>query len=565
MAPGREGGLTRLVVHIALFDQRKGTKEKGSTFMKKTRVIFSLIVAVAVALVTATSAFAETPPTKGSITLKETETGTTYNLYRILGVELMDTDVNSAGFESMTYTITDKWKPFFTTEGAGAQFLVSTDPSRTLNQVSLDGTPRYLNITEANRVEFANAAMKWALDANTVPERIITGTPERDLTLADVELGYYLMVPLDASIRTGNYATVAALDVMNPDVTLYTKAGQPTLEKRDDTVSATIGDTVRYTVTGKVPDTSGYSSYTYRITDQMTEGLKLNRDVAVKIGTATITAECTIDYDNNDRGFTVTVPVTNHQGDNVGKDIVVTYSAVVTEAAAAQAQATNGVSLSYGHDSSSLKTTTPIVEEVYSSNIVVNKYAGTDPAAASAKLAGATFVLMNSEGKFYSLQNGQVTWHEVADAPGAAETDMVSDSEIASLATAAGLNGNGTRITAKTTNNEGAATFVGLKDGDYYLVEIVAPAGYNRLHTTQKVSVAGTNADTDASGKTENVADASDTFDEHVDAVANVQNNKGNELPTTGGLGTTLFVAIGAVMVVVAATGLIANRRARVA
>jgi|GEM_PF-3027971 len=533
--------------------------------MKKTRAILSLIVAVAMALVTATSAFAETPPTKGSITLKETELGTTYNLYRILGVELMDTDESSAGFESMTYTITSKWKPFFTAADAGAQFLVSNDPSGTLNQVSLDGAHMYLNITEENRVEFANAAMEWALEQTVDPERSITGTTEQDRTLSDVELGYYLMVPLNASIKTGNYAAVAALNVMNPDVTLYTKAGQPTLEKVDDTVSATVGDTVRYTVTGKVPDTAGYPAYTYRITDQMTEGLKLNHDIVVKIGSATITANCTIAYESNDRGFSVDIPVTDYQGDSVGKDIVVTYSAVVTEAAAAREQANNSASLSYGYDSNNLKTTTPIYEEVYSSNIVVNKYAGTDPAAADAKLAGATFVLMNNEGKFYNLQNGQVTWHEVAGAPVAAETDMVNDSQITSLVTAAGLNGNGTTITAKTTSTEGAATFVGLKDGDYYLVEIVAPAGYNRLHTTQKVTVSGTNVDTTSSGKTENVADVSDTFDEHVDAVANVQNNKGNQLPTTGGLGTRLFVAIGAVMVVVAATGLIVNRRACVA
>ncbi len=61
------------------------------------------------------------------------------------------------------------------------------------------------------------------------------------------------------------------------------KKGEVVGKTDDKTVN--VGDTINYTLTMKVPDTTGYDSYVYKITDEMTKGLKFNNDIKVTVGT----------------------------------------------------------------------------------------------------------------------------------------------------------------------------------------------------------------------------------------------------------------------------------------
>ena len=102
--------------------------------------------------------------------------------------------------------------------------------------------------------------------------------------------------------------------------------------------------------------------------------------------------------------------------------------------------------------------------------------------------------------------------------------------------------------TTLTTNAQGKIVIAGLDADTYYLREIAAPAGYNKLSADQEVKIEPTASD---DGKTLTLTDVT----------AEVNNQSGTELPSTGGMGTTLFYVIGGILVVGAGVLLITKKR----
>ena len=86
------------------------------------------------------------------------------------------------------------------------------------------------------------------------------------------------------------------------------------------------------------------------------------------------------------------------------------------------------------------------------------------------------------------------------------------------------------------------ASFTGLVNGTYTLVETTVPTGYNK-----------------AADSTVTIADTD--FNANVSASATVVNNQGTELPSTGGIGTTIFYVVGSILVVAAGVLLITKKR----
>lgn len=103
------------------------------------------------------------------------------------------------------------------------------------------------------------------------------------------------------------------------------------------------------------------------------------------------------------------------------------------------------------------------------------------------------------------------------------------------------------QATVKTTDDKGAASFDGLKDGTYYLEEVEAPAGYNLLKDPVQITVNGANA------TTANLSSLTVT--------GNVENSSGAELPETGGMGTTIFYVLGSVLILAAVVLLVTRKR----
>ena len=561
--------------------------------MKKLTKLLGIVLIIALVMSGTASAFAEDT---GKITILNSEQNTVYNFYRILDLTGQDTsDPADNEYDIVAYSIAAKWVNFFKGSEAGASYLIADsaatpEQKSSLNQLTLDGAVYYLNLTEANVdgvVAFTNAAMTYAMHNNIETDATATGN-NQNLVVTVGDLGYYLMIPVDASTQNANsQGSIASLTSTVPEAEIKVKAEKPKIEKVDDKISADVGQVVTYTITGTVPNTSGYETYKYVISDEMTSGLTFNKDVKVEIVTdnttdpvttvdVTSSTAITIDYTSKENAFTADFAVKDLQA-YVGNTIRLTYTATVNDNAVSSNQEKNKATLKYGHNPKDLKETTPIEEEVYTAKIIVNKYTGDSATAANGKLAGAQFALMkiettttegengtpvtSSNAKFYKYTAAagtvpaKVEWVAVAGAPTAGDAAL-TEAMAKALADAAADK----TITAKTTDANGAAEFSGIADGEYYLVEFKAPDGYNRLDKPRYVKVVGTDADT-AEGKAENKADATNIYDAAVNQTADIQNNAGTLLPGTGGIGTTIFYVVGSIMVVAAGVLLITKKR----
>ena len=303
----------------------------------------------------------------------------------------------------------------------------------------------------------------------------------------------------------------------DPNATIHDKNDRP-FSKKSDKTSVEVGEKITYTVTGKVPNTTGFTAFTYEITDTMSEGLTFklaNAEFTVKVDGNILTNNYTVTENGN--GFVLNIDVMKLK-DDVGKKIEVTYKATVNEKAVAEISKNHAL-LKYSNDPTTNSTTTsePVEVPAYSAKIVIDKYETGDQ---DKKLAGAKFVLKNTEGKFYKYDATakKVSWVDFE-----------------------------TEATEVTTDDKGAAEFIGLADGTYYLHETEAPKGYNKLTSDKKIIINGSQATT--SNKTSLV---------HTEGV---ENNTGSMLPSTGGIGTTIFYVLGGILVLGAAVVMVVRRR----
>ena len=464
-------------------------------YMKKlTSLLLALLMVVGL---TGTALAADS----GSITVDNPRNEQTYTAYKIFDVTY------NSDKSAYSYTIAGNSEWFGTVQA----FASASGSGMTLTKAGDDTNVYVVTTTNA----FSAPKFAKALQADRAGK---TGTT---LTVADgkasvsgLPLGYYFV--------TSSTGALCNLTTTDPNVTIHDKNDVP-FDKVDDKESVDVGETVTYTITGKVPDTTGFTEYTYEINDTMSEGLTFNKDsVVVKIdGTVINDATINYDVDGNANCFTISIPVMNYQ-DKVGKTITVTYTAVVNEKAAAKIE-NNKATLTYSHDptDATKTTTTPEdIETVYSAKIIIDKFKVD---SSETKLAGAKFILYkkDADSTLYYKWNStdkQVEW--------------VS---------------NQSEATKVTTDDNGAAEFIGLKDGTYYLVETEAPAGYNKLTEAVAVSVNGASAVT---------ADLSS-----LTVTQEIGNQTGSTLPETGGMGTRMFYLVGAVLVVGAGVLLITRRR----
>lgn len=480
--------------------------------MKNMKKIASLLLALAMAfslsftvIADDTPADAGTPVTPtGSITVENPKAGQDYTAYKIFDA------VKQTGDNKFIYSISESSQWFYViaknTNGtveskiAGLNLTTGTDGTYT---VTLDDTASFSAADFANTLK-ANTADKKGTSLN------LSGGKA---TVTGLDLGYYFV--------TSSTGALCNLTTTAPNATIHDKNDVP-FDKVDDKESVEIGETVTYTITGKVPDTTGFTDYTYKITDTMSEGLTFNKDsIMVKIGSKDITNNCTINKeftDNNRSGFELTIPVMTYQT-HVGAVITVTYTATVNENAVARIEK-NTAKLEYSNNPSDETSTATITDEepVYSAKIVIDKYDAGDELN---KLPGAKF-------RLYKMENSNKQYYKYTEATGTekAKVEWVNEAE---------------NSTIVVTDDEGAAEFKGLKEGTYYLEETEAPKDYNKLTAPEIVSING---------------------ETQLSVTVPVPNGNGTLLPEAGGIGTTIFYILGGVLVAAAAGLIIAKRRA---
>ena len=379
---------------------------------------------------------------------------------------------------------------------------------------------------------------------------------DKKATITGLDAGYYF-VKDTGTIGDGEIATKFLVKVVG-DATVDIKAEAPTIEKKivdtTDTshTSANIGDQVEFKLTAKVPDMASFDNYTFTIRDTLSKGLTFDAaSVVVKIGTTELTAGTNYTLgalDTSTNTFTITF--TKAQlGDNVkhtaGATIVVTYKATLNSNALTTEKETNKAKLIYSNNPDEAGTGTATTPEVptyiYNFNIDVDKYDGTNGTATDKKLKDAEFVLYKLEGankKYYKWDTSskKVTWVNEAN---------ISDA------------------TSRKTDENGKATFEGLKEGTYYLEEITAPKGYNTLKKPVEVDIKATyNPDGTLNTAAAGCKLQQDTAKGgHYYQVQSISNKAGAVLPSTGGIGTTIFYVLGSILVLGAAVLLIVKKR----
>jgi LPXTG-motif cell wall-anchored protein len=198
---------------------------------------------------------------------------------------------------------------------------------------------------------------------------------------------------------------------------------------------------------------------------------------------------------------------------------------------------------------------------VFTYNVVVNKVekdTNSSDANATKALTGADFKLF----KKYTTDNATEAGKTAATMPTAGITAAEWTLDTGYI----WVEVTGIKSDAANGTKNAVFTFNRIDDGDYMLVETVTPSGYNTI-APQKFTVSATHASgalTALSGNPANgavITMTSTLTEDEAKLSTNVLNNSGTVLPSTGGIGTTIFYVVGSILVVAAGVLLITKKR----
>lgn len=372
-----------------------------------------------------------------------------------------------------------------------------------------------------------------------------------------------------------------------------------------------VGDTITYTLKSKVPYLSAdYQDYKFTITDTMSKGLTFMGEstVNVTVGNTSLTkcaSNCGNNHSTDKNVYHLTVDTTDSEGNTIitidfpemlsygqnatgnspkaGDEITVTYQAKVNADALTVDVETNSAVLTFSKNTTGDQDGKTTEKKTFVSEIDL-QILKTDGEEAPTKLSGAEFVLYQVEGttgegaqktiKFYKATDNvtDITWATVANA--VTETD--SQSGLPTEWDNSKL--DGTTCTVVKTDAQGLAKFQGLDAGTYYLHEVKAPNGYNALLGDIQVDLSVTWSEDNASGNkvptwTVKYTNLWETKPQAADGKVTggsgsqfvgemtVVNKAGTELPSTGGIGTTIFYIAGAALALTAVILLVTKKR----
>lgn len=431
----------------------------------------------------------------------------------------------------------------------------------------------------------------------------VSGNTPAHYSITGLTGGYYFVKSANtASTDVAN--TRYMLEVVG-DATVAAKNGVPTVDKTvqnanntntdfADTTTAQVGQTVNFKLTGTLPSNYDYyKSYEYIFHDTLSKGLTLDENsIAVKaykdgnINNTETTNCVTLTKGSSDGNYSVLTGTDVSENSDTSKTnctfevkftdlkkiegldsksiIVVTYSATINGSATAGGEGNkNSVKLEYSNDPNNTGTGTTKSDEVsvFTFKLDITK---VKKGETGTKLAGAKFVLSTSANLKIDVTESDANLSENVKNDLIKVTGTTPDYVI----------NDGTTTSANEqyimeTGNLGKLNITGLNKGVYYLYETKAPDGYNRITEPIKIEITEATTKKDSNGTFSvktlkyKINDGDEQNGTTTNGVieANVENTSGSTLPSTGGMGTKLFYAVGGILMAGAAIILVVRKR----
>lgn len=487
-----------------------------------------------------------------------------------------------------------------------------------------------------------------------------TGTGNVEITVTGS--GYYLVKDQNGTVDTTNGAYTRFMLEVVGDATATVKSDVPSGDKKvyiddvttGDANNASIGSHVSYEITSKVPNHVGYNYYYFIMNDTLSEGLTFDgaSSVAVKVGDVVLVqGEDYYVYTENVASKTFRLAFADIMKYDVGKDIVVTYSATVNDKAVVgttgnpntwnlqysnnpddtfdgeRPDGENTPGLPADEENEALGQTPDEKTLTYVTELDITKYANS--VAEDHLLAGAEFTLTGTSkqvvlntvdyyeasenGTYYLLLDGTYTetaptgteYVEIGVGTKDTTTGYIKNDAgeyvvptdksayvgatlyklVKGTASAyADVNTKYEKKTATettyvdadvsielTTGADGKISFKDLGAGEYTLTETVTPEGFNTIEPI-KFEIVFTAPDRGVvTGEETCIWDiVSDQLEVTEGGngtslggifSANIINKSGSLLPSTGGIGTTIFYVVGAILVIGAGVMLVVKKR----
>lgn len=370
-----------------------------------------------------------------------------------------------------------------------------------------------------------------------------TATIDDTNPTAQVPSGYYLIKDKNNTVPDGQAATTYIVTVAG-NVIITPKSDVPSFEKKlkdsndtegtlsdwQDAADWDMGDDVPFKLEGTVASNyASYKTYYFAFHDVEERGLTFNKDsVKVYVDDTEITSGYSVVTEGLTDGCTFEVKFANLKtidGVKAGSKIRVEYTSTLNENAVlgkhgnvnkAKLQFSNNPNDSQNGETSPTGETPWDNVIVFTYKTVINKVDDENQ-----PLKGAEFTLSKK------MKDGSTT------------------------------------TVAVVKNDEGTTfTFNGLDDGDYVLTETKTPAGYNSIKpitftvtANHTITWEGEDRDTILTSLSGNAASGEITFtptDDKSELDTSVVNKPGSSLPETGGMGTIVLYAAGAVLVIAA-------------